>query len=195
MQRYFTSDLHLLHEKAWNLRGLSAAEGVEEVLLEFGKLKKKSITYNLGDFALKGISQWGHIIDQFPGIQRALLGNHDAPHALFEGASSRQVEWFRHFDSVEHFTRLRLGGKYTVLLSHFPYDGEGKRDQPDRHVWARLRDEGVILLHGHTHDSDQRFSRSNKGTPMVHVGWDAWRRPVSEVDIVRLLDENLAAEG
>ena len=50
----------------------------------------------------------------------------------------------------------------------------------------RLRDAGNPVLHGHTH-STEKVSFSACGTPQLHVGWDAWGRPVRFHEIVALL--------
>ena len=63
-------------------------------------------------------------------------------------------------------------------MSHFPYDGDHV-EGGDRATQWRLHDEGVILLHGHTHSAD-RVSLSRAGTTQIHVGLDAWGlRPVA----------------
>ena len=53
-------------------------------------------------------------------------------------------------------------------------------------VRAGLRDAGNPVLHGHTR-STEKVSFSACGTPQLHVGWDAWGRPVRFHEIVALL--------
>ena len=66
------------------------------------------------------------------------------------------------------------------LMSHYPYDGDHMAEA--RYDQFRLRDLGRSLFHGHTH-SNERLSFSNKGTPQVNVGLDAWDlKPVSLFD-------------
>jgi calcineurin-like phosphoesterase family protein len=73
-----------------------------------------------------------------------------------------------------------------VNLSHFPYDGDSHGD--DRYSELRLEDRGVPLIHGHTHNPNQKATVSNNGTPQFHVGWDAWLEPVPETRIVEWLE-------
>ena len=70
-------------------------------------------------------------------------------------------------------------------LSHFPYDGDFH--DGDRYTEFRLEDKGVPLIHGHVHTTDQA-TVSKSGTPMFHVGWDAWYEPVAEYRIVEWLE-------
>ena len=75
------------------------------------------------------------------------------------------------------FTTMALAGELKVgseryLLSHFPYDGEGRAGVAERHTQWRLRDLGTTLLHGHTHDAIV-VRPSKARTRMVHVGVDA----------------------
>ncbi len=49
-------------------------------------------------------------------------------------------------------------------------------------------DEGAWLLHGHTHLADQRVHLNTAGVlRQLHVGWDAWRRPVSLAEVTAIL--------
>jgi len=114
-----------------------------------------------------------------------VAGNHDRCSPMFRQAHSQQRRWLEHFASVHAFARRRMH-KTDVLLSHFPYRGEGSRDIPDRHTQYRLPNEGLPLVHGHTHDPEQRLTH-DRGTPMLHVGWDAWQRPVSLHEVENLL--------
>jgi calcineurin-like phosphoesterase family protein len=67
---------------------------------------------------------------------------------------------------VEQFA---IGDKMFVL-SHYPYNGD--HTEKDRHVNLRPTDQGVPLIHGHTHQTEQ-ITFSKKGTPMLSVGVDA----------------------
>ena len=140
----------------------------------------------LGDGAMGG---WRTSILWFadrPGRKRLVLGNHDRPHPMNKGSHNHLRAYLDVFDAVVLAERLTWRGT-PILLSHFPYDGEGatRLDRPDRATQWRLRDEGVTLAHGHTHD-DVRFRLSAKGTPMHHAGVDAWGlAPVTIHDLMQ----------
>ena len=49
---------------------------------------------------------------------------------------------------------------------------------------AALEDSGDWLLHGHTHLHTETHAELPR---QIHVGWDAWRKPVCESEILRLM--------
>lgn len=118
------------------------------------------------------------------GTKRLISGNHDPVHGMHRDAH-KYHEMFREvFTSVSEMARIRVDGN-EVMVSHFPYDGD--HSTSDRHTAYRLRDEGVPVLHGHTH-SMEKVSESRRGTRQVHVGVDAWGlTPVSVATLGELL--------
>lgn len=88
--------------------------------------------------------------------------------------------YFPTFASVQQSARRRIRGR-EVLLSHFPYQGDHSAE--DRHTQWRLRNEGLPLLHGHTHSNLVRLNQDN----VIHVGWDAWHRLVPLPEVADLL--------
>ena len=104
---------------------------------------------------------------------------------------------------MQAFAKIRLGDR-TVLLSHFPYEGDHTTEE--RATQFRLRDEGLWLVHGHTHLTNRlgpnpRYltimdaATGGPGKPdprgrEVHAGLDAWDlRPVSEAAILGVIRE------
>ena len=63
-------------------------------------------------------------------------------------------------------------GSQVVTLSHYP-DTEPTDD---------------VLIHGHTH-SPKKWSVREDGQINLHVGWDAWRRPMSEYELQEMIEE------
>lgn len=172
---WLTSDTHLGHDFVARLRGFeSHNEHDAAIARKWDKrVRDGDEVWVLGDIAMNG---WKDRLAWFwhrPGIKHLVLGNHDRAHPLHRNAHGHQSHYLSVFETVQTAASLR-GGK--VLLSHFPYDGEGVTrdpDKPERYSQWRLRDMGLPLLHGHTHD-DVRFRWSAKGTLMHHVGLDAW---------------------
>lgn len=175
-QRFFTSDLHIRHDLAVGYRGFRLEDGTvdhdayERTLAENwdSRVSKDDIVYVLGDIALnprKGAFEW---LDARPGRKILISGNHDEVASFHSKASKAQREWLKYFESVHDFLQIKIGGQ-RVLLSHYPYSGEGTRDIEDRHTQFRLRDEGQPLLHGHIHSSEDPANGHQ-----LHVGLDAW---------------------
>lgn len=192
---WYTSDLHFGHRLVAGHRGFFNGDGTvstkahDEDIVETWNIhvRPNDTVWILGDMSMKGPKAFAPYVERLNGALHLIVGNHDAVHPMHRDSFKHQREWLNFFESVQAFAKRKISGQY-VALSHFPYDGEGERPGPDRHVDWRLRDEGLPLIHGHTHDAAQRLSFSREGTPMLHVGWDAWTRPVSQNEIAALLD-------
>lgn len=187
-ETWFTADTHFDHEFVARLRGYDPTERHDRaVVKEWNRIVGPNDTvWHLGDVGMGERERWSHWVWQLNGNIRLVTGNHDRVNPAINNVDYDLFQsWARMFDSIQQFATVKYRGEL-LLLSHFPYDGEGERGGPDRYEQARLRDLGMPLVHGHTH-SKKKFSLSKEGTPMVHVGWDAWRRPVrlSEVWHVR----------
>ena len=203
-KRHYTADLHINHElvsvermlrrhnKMRVLFGLPELlkedlprEQIEQMIMDHRTVLaanwdrvvgRDDTVYVLGDIAMnpkKGAFEW---LRERPGKKILIAGNHDEVAGFrSKGLNARmRPEWADTFETITDFAFLKIGG-HRVALSHYPYDGEGDREFEggDRMLEVRLRDEGVPLLHGHTHGRHQAHT-SLKGTPMFHVGPDAW---------------------
>ena len=188
MTIWFSSDPHLGHEMVAHLRGFeSAVEHDAALRLNMKKQVRDGDTiYWLGDMAFNG---WKERIQWFRGAfpyveQHVILGNHDRAHPINSRAHAYVGDFLDVFNSASLFARVGYKGK-GALLSHFPYNSD--HTEADRYTQYRLRDEGKPLFHGHTH-LPNRISLSEKGTPMIHVGLDAWdMKLVSAHDAFSLL--------
>jgi calcineurin-like phosphoesterase family protein len=119
------------------------------------------------------------ITASLPGTKHLIAGNHDPCHPMHRDAHKWQAAYLQVFASVQPFARRRIRNQ-DVLLSHFPYV---KDRHEARYMQYRLRDEGAWLLHGHTHQSEQRREGRE-----IHVGLDAWDlTPVSLDTIADLM--------
>lgn len=188
MTRWFTSDLHIRHDLVCKIRGFVTPEGeadhdAHEAAIRKdweAKVHEDNLVFILGDLAMNPRKGAFEFIDSLPGRKVLIAGNHDEVASFHSKASRAQREWMEHFESIHDFLRIKIAG-HEVLLSHYPYRGEGEREGADRYTQYRLRDEGMLLLHGHTH-SFARVSADNQ----IHVGWDAWRGLVNENTISKM---------
>lgn len=167
MTTYFTSDLHLGHRFVAGLRGFDSADEHDEAIVKRWKhhVTDGDDVWVLGDLAASSPDAALEIIGSLPGRKHLISGNHDKVHPMHRDAHKHQRKYLEVFESVQPFARRKIGEHY-VLLSHFPYSTD--RDEP-RYVQYRLRDEGMYLLHGHTHSSEVVTSARE-----FHVGVDAW---------------------
>lgn len=133
-----------------------------------------------------------------PGIKRFIFGNHDAGHPMHRDAHLAQPKYRNAFASAEMAAKRVItidGQKVTLLLSHFPYTGDGDSKEQDRDTQWRLREEstattfGLPVLHGHTHTAEKVSYGEWGGSLQIHVGLDAWDlRPIPEAEIIKLLE-------
>ncbi|MFC7450527.1 metallophosphatase [Rhodococcus daqingensis] len=189
MSVYFTSDLHLGHAKIAEHRGYGTTEHHDTAIYgALCALPRGSQLWILGDISAGSrgaetyaLAMLGAIANE--GVELHLIaGNHDSCHPMHRDAHKHQRRFLDVFWTVQPFARRRIGAE-PVLLSHFPYKGD--HTPQDRATQYRLRDEGMWLLHGHTHAPD-RLSGGRMGPDgrwwtghrQIHVGWDAWQRPV-----------------
>lgn len=181
---FFTADTHFSHKLVAGLRGFESTEDHDEVVIESWNavVSKRDHVWHLGDLTLKNPPAIAHILDRLNGIKHLVLGNHDRAHPVFRNGHSSLKKYAEHFETVQLFARRKVSGK-EVFLSHFPMDGD---HGADRYSAFRLRDSGVPVLHGHTH-SEGILTHSGEGTPQVHVGWDAFGRPVHQDELVAWL--------
>ncbi len=195
---WFTSDTHFLHGMVAGLRGFaSSEEHDEEIIGQWNRLvRPDDLVWHLGDVGLGNETRVLEQAARLNGRKQLITGNHDACWPGHRDSRKHQRKWLEVFESVQQFAKIRLDGE-TVLLSHFPYEGD--HTDEDRASQFRLRDEGMWLLHGHTHMKNKQPQHMHffwsasldetgqlTGDPLprgreIHVGLDAWDlSPVSE---------------
>lgn len=198
MTTWFTSDTHFGHARIVELsdRPFQDVQHMNEMLIKNWNdvVAPEDFVYHLGDVALGPIEDSLALIKRLNGTKIHITGNHDRNFAGGKKSKGMTPEVW-HFEYRKYgFAATRPEIKsFTIdgrdfAMSHFPYGGD--HFDKDRYIEYRLADNGRVLLHGHTH-STENFSLSAKGTPQVHVGVDAWDyRPVSFDEVLGVLAEN-----
>lgn len=176
-QVWFTSDLHLGHNKVAEYRGFSNAQDHDNAVIGhlINQVGKDDHLWILGDISIGSTGAEAYALDRLNELttrfyMHLVPGNHDTVHPMRRDAHKKQADWLNVFSSVQPFARRRING-HNVWLSHFPWHGAGDRgDGPERHSEVRLHDNGVdLLLHGHLHSPFP-----NTGPRSWDVGLDAW---------------------
>jgi calcineurin-like phosphoesterase family protein len=183
---YVTADTHIDHSLVASLRGFDSPAAHDEVLIESWNsvVTKRDHVWVLGDLCISSSRErWVPVVERLLGTIHLVSGNHDGCHPYYGDSHRQQRLYLEHLASVQPFAKRKINGQ-RVLMSHFPYSGD--RGDTDRFSQFRLRDEGLPLLHGHTHSLAKR-SLSTRGSVQVHVGWDAWQRPVDVDELAPLL--------
>ncbi len=182
-KRFFTSDQHIGHKFVASTRGFGDSRETADTAAHDALLADRwdsvvgpdDTVFVLGDISInpKRDGAWDWFRSR-PGKKHLVSGNHDDVHPMHSKALQAQQDynWTITFATINPWVRLKMDGR-TVLLSHFPYDGEGSRDIEERNSEYRLKDAGFPLLHGHVH-SKLTSTLSQLGSPMLHVGVDAW---------------------
>lgn len=182
MTTWYTSDLHFGHRFVSELRGFGDDTVAHDLAIMgqwTSQVREDDVVYVLGDLAVSNPINAINLVGNLRGRKYLIAGNHDRCHPMHRDAFRRESPYLYVFESVSPFGRRRIAGQ-SVLLSHFPYTGDRG---PDRFTQYRLPDEGEWLLHGHTHGKERRVGK------MIHVGWDAWGRLVSQEEIEQIIVE------
>jgi calcineurin-like phosphoesterase family protein len=199
MTIFFTSDLHAGHKniiKYCNRPFADTDEMNHEIIRRWNAVvTDDDRIWVLGDVALGPIHESLEAIGQLNGRKYMVVGNHDRNFRGGQRSGGMEPgEWDniyrKYFVSIWQnvpWAMEYMNGNRPLAMSHFPYDGD--HTDKARYMEYRLPDRGVLLIHGHTHSTD-KFTRSEKGSPQVHVGMDAWNYvPVSTRQIEMLLKD------
>lgn len=173
---YFTSDLHLGHNKdfIYKARGFENIEDHDEALINNWNdiVNDDDEVYILGDLML-GDNKYGiECLNRLKGKKYYIIGNHDT--------SARQKLYEKNdIECLGYSTIIKIH-KYHFYLSHYAtltdnYDS-------DKPLTTR-----VINLYGHTHQVN-RFNYEYKGC-MMNIGVDAnFLAPVSIDEVIKAIN-------
>lgn len=192
MSVYYCADLHFSHRLVAGHRGFgdnTDAHDAEIIERWSGIVRDDDIVYVLGDLAVSNPTRALAILSELPGRKRLIEGNHEAGASLHRDAPRlrRKFGYDDVFEWMSPYGKRRIAGQ-EVLLSHYPYVADHS-DEP-RYAQFRLPNLGAWLLHGHTHSTAIRTSERE-----IHVGWDAWRRLVSEHEIEQIIATQMELEA
>lgn len=177
---YFSSDLHLNHDRAfiYEARGFSCIQEHNEIIVErFNSvLTERDDLYLLGDLMLGNDPEYTlKLLKALNGHKHVILGNHDQ--------ASRVKLYQELTDDISWAARIKMGGrgqgKGVFYLSHYPALTCGA----DNHKRQNI----VRNLYGHTH---QKTNFLNDCPWIYHVGVDSHNcYPVSEDEIFKDMKE------
>lgn len=179
--QWFTSDLHLGDDWPARMRFGTVNAAYHEAWLGDSWDEVVGLdddVWVLGDVAvgwnLEQVKAW---LDARPGYKHLVVGNWD------EDVTLRDWRERGGFTTAHHPGILLYLDHLTVGLSHAP--------RPVNNPGALVR----ATLHGHTHRKAQRAHRDAKGRLLIHVGWDAWRGPVSWERVKEYIEAQREEQG
>ena len=165
---YFTSDFHFSHRNVIKYcnRPFSDVHEMNKALTSLWNdtVKPEDTVYFLGDFSLnKNVTKV--IAPMLNGKKILIPGNHDAcfdfpPKANDERciadtanrlARMKSLYKTAGFEEIHQSLLLKLKDDTTVLMSHLPYASPDGEKYDKRYNSMKLKDEGLVLLHGHIH--------------------------------------------
>lgn len=196
---YFTSDLHFGHFNVINYCN-RPYKNIDEMTKDLIKIWNETVNdgdtvYVLGDFSLN--KKWSaQIVPLLKGNKILVSGNHDytfkhnpkktsglSIQEHDERYKRRCNEYIQYgWKGVHQELSLKLKDGTNVLLHHLPYATKKEVGYDQRYLDLRPKDEGMILLHGHLHGRYKKFNN------MIDVGFDVWNKPVSEDEILNLIN-------
>lgn len=191
MTTWFTSDLHFGHERIIELCN-RPFRNVKWMDMELERrwnsvVSPEDEVYVLGDLALGKLNDSLQHAAMLVGRKFLVPGNHDRMWSGLKKVQPEKVRWYEDAGFVilsEQPTFWANSLDKPLLLCHFPYAGDSQ--ETDRHFEHRPKDNGLWLLHGHTH-----WPRVFSDHPrQIHVGVDAWNyQPVSLHRILEIIKE------
>lgn len=172
----FSTDIEALHERYARDWDETVPEDATIVIL--GDAIAYNVTESLDWYAER------------PGRKILITGNWDEINPLKPGFTnlSKFMAWSEVFSGIYDRGSIKIDDQQ-FLASHYTY-GNAEKKPLLVEQGVGWKDTGMPLLHGHTH-SRKRASRSKAGTLQIHVGIDAWKKPVSGAQIL----ERAAKEG
>ena len=171
---FVTADTHFGHARISELAGRPfddvAAMDAELVRRWNETVSPDAVVLHLGDVALGPIEQSLALTSRLHGRRYLVPGNHDRVSSATQ--TKRAIERFLPLYEAAGWMvlpEILRGERHGRLLlaSHYPYRGDSQ--EVERHQRHRPIDEGLPLIHGHTHARD----RGADGR-QFHVGVDAF---------------------
>ena len=191
MVTFFTSDTHFHHPNILKYnpnRDWDEIDAMNEGIIARWNavVKAEDFVWHLGDFDMNGKDRALEFVKRLNGTVGLVAGNHDKcwvgnnfkPQHL---QNQRERYLIAGFAFVVDAAQVKVDGQH-FMLSHFPYSGD--HTEGDRYNEWRLKDTGRWLLHGHTHNPEQRLHDGKQ----IHVGQDAWENyPVHQDQVLELV--------
>lgn len=174
MKRFAISDLHFGHENVLKYEPIRSKVGESVKEMDHNLIKRwNSIVstddhvYIVGDFSFHDSQTTRNILSTLNGHKHLIVGNHD-----FHYTTSKLLSMG--FSSVQMELKLQLAKDVFVKLNHFPYKSQSENlefERGDYSSYLPSKEDGVWLIHGHSHSKGTKFSEENKS---ICVSVELW---------------------
>lgn len=128
---WYTSDLHLMHDRVAQHRGFDSTAEHDQVVTDNWQatVRPDDEVFVLGDLTLKNPNRIVDTITSLPGRKHLIAGNHDACHPINRRWRNKLPVYEAMFSTITVYDHHRIAG-HEVLLSHFPYGSRVSRISP-----------------------------------------------------------------
>lgn len=187
MKKFTIADLHFGHENVLKYEPIRSKLGntVEEMDAALIKrwnsiVSKEDHVYINGDVSFYDQHETKEILALLNGHKHLIVGNHDFhfTHTKLLGLG---------FSSVQNELKLRLSKDVTVKMSHFPYleDSSESFEKGKYDMFRPKKEEGVWLIHGHSHSKGTKFNPTLKS---ICVSCELWNfNPINLDNLVNMI--------
>lgn len=194
MNQFLTSDLHIGHVNIieyCNRPYKDVSEMNADLVERWNSVvAPDDEVFIIGDLAMGKLDDSLVYVGLLNGTKHLVPGNHDRMFGCQGTKYANAVQ--RYLDAGiedvvedEFAMNLQVDPLFTVLVNHFPYQGDSREGHEDRYQDRRPANHGDYLIHGHVHGVWRRNGR------MVDVGVDAWGGyPVSFAAVVDLFQSD-----
>ena len=173
---YFTSDLHIGHDKdfIWRPRGFSSIEEHDtEIIKRWNNIiTPEDTVYILGDLCMsENETEWNRVYKVLNGKKFIIWGNHDTNNKIIKYETEYNMTYLG-FAYLYKYNKKKM-----FYLSHYPTYTTNYKDNKNP----------LINLFGHTHQKNNFFDNN---PDMYHVGLDSHNcTPVSIEEIIKDIEE------
>lgn len=195
MTDFFTSDLHLGHERIIELcnRPFASVDEMNAKLVENWnyEVENDDRVFILGDLAMGSIRDSLDVVKELKGKKYLVPGNHDRVHPCYRQTAAKGEEMRRLYEDAG-LTILALettywngnfGNQNGWRLCHFPTSGDHTTDDRYPEYRPTLKD-NEWLIHGHVHNLWVMNGRQ------INVGVDEWDFAPIRESVLRGMIEN-----
>lgn len=191
---YFTSDLHIGHNKPfiYESRGFVNIREYNEAVIKSinDNVREQDILLFLGDWCLNSTyEQFNTSIDSLKcQTIYSLFGNHNSGmRRAYEDSVKEQYG----FDDVEvypvryknivflgYYKEITVNG-ICMVLSHYPL-----------YSWNAMK-KNTIMLHGHEHCAIKNHTPEGTDGKILDVGFDYFKRPISFDEVIKIMEKKI----
>lgn len=187
--KWFLSDVHFNHKKVIEYcdRPYTSVEEMNNAIIDSWNkyINPTDEVYFIGDFGINKQEVFNtDILNKLNGEKHIILGNHDFGFSRLH--CNKNIEQINNkylkagWKSVQVIKHLKLNNEYNVICAHLPPNNNFDTRYSD---YKLQNNSTQFYLNGHLHGHYRKFNN------MIDVGWDIDFKPISENDIIDIIND------